>query len=43
MLGENGTGKSTFMKMLAGKDAEKKDEVPEMSVSYKPQMIAPTF
>jgi ATPase subunit of ABC transporter with duplicated ATPase domains len=27
MLGENGTGKTTFVKMLAGKDAEKKDEV----------------
>jgi ATPase subunit of ABC transporter with duplicated ATPase domains len=27
MLGENGTGKTTFIKMLAGKDAEKKAEV----------------
>jgi ABC-type multidrug transport system ATPase subunit len=26
-LGENGTGKTTFIKMLAGKDKEKKEEV----------------
>ncbi|KAM3143641.1 ATP-binding cassette sub- E member 1 [Paramecium bursaria] len=43
LLGENGTGKTTFIKMLAGKDPEMKDVVPELSVSYKPQMIAPTF
>jgi len=28
MLGENGTGKTTFIKMMAGLDAEKKDEIP---------------
>ena len=27
MLGENGTGKTTFIKMLAGKDKEKLAEV----------------
>lgn len=27
MLGENGTGKTTFIRMLAGQDQEKKDEV----------------
>lgn len=43
MLGENGTGKTTFIKMLAGKDPDVKDEIPELSVSYKPQMIAPKF
>jgi len=43
MLGENGTGKTTFVKILAGKDKEKLAEIPEINVSYKPQMIAPTF
>jgi ATP-binding cassette subfamily E protein 1 len=43
MLGENGTGKTTFIRMLAGQDQEKKGEVPELNVSYKPQKIAPKF
>uniref|UniRef100_A0A803LI75 ABC transporter domain-containing protein n=1 Tax=Chenopodium quinoa TaxID=63459 RepID=A0A803LI75_CHEQI len=48
MLGENGTGKTTFIKMLAGKlkpdTGEALDvEVPEFNVSYKPQKISPTF
>lgn len=44
MMGENGTGKTTFCKMLAG--AEKPDgkgEVPEMNISMKPQKITPKF
>ncbi|KAH0566081.1 Fe-S cluster-binding ribosome biosynthesis protein [Trichoglossum hirsutum] len=44
MMGENGTGKTTFCKMLAG--AEKPDgqkSVPPMSVSTKPQKITPKF
>ncbi|KAI9775976.1 MAG: Fe-S cluster-binding ribosome biosynthesis protein [Geoglossum umbratile] len=44
MMGENGTGKTTFCKMLAG--AEKPDgqkSVPPMSVSMKPQKITPKF
>ncbi|GAB7350953.1 hypothetical protein MBLNU459_g1458t1 [Dothideomycetes sp. NU459] len=44
MMGENGTGKTTFCKMLAG--AEKPDgtkRVPQMSVSMKPQKITPKF
>jgi len=36
MLGENGTGKTTFIRILAGQDAELKGEVPELAISYKP-------
>jgi len=46
MLGENGTGKTTFVKMLAGilkPDDESEGEVPELKVSYKPQKISPTY
>jgi ATP-binding cassette subfamily E protein 1 len=42
MLGENGTGKTTFITMLAGASSENSD-IPEMNVSYKPQKIKPTF
>ncbi|KAK9145466.1 hypothetical protein Sjap_005369 [Stephania japonica] len=46
MLGENGTGKATFIRMLAGllkpDVVEGSDgEVPEFNVSYKPQQISP--
>ncbi|GLI73343.1 Fe-S cluster-binding ribosome biosynthesis protein [Penicillium ochrochloron] len=44
MMGENGTGKTTFCKMLAG--AEKPDgnrSVPKMNISMKPQKITPKF
>ncbi|KAJ5698536.1 Translation initiation factor RLI1 [Penicillium macrosclerotiorum] len=44
MMGENGTGKTTFCKMLAG--AEKPDHgasVPKMNISMKPQKITPKF
>jgi len=43
MLGENGTGKTTFIRMLAGQDQDAKGEIPELNVSYKPQKIAPKF
>ncbi|XP_020589955.1 ABC transporter E family member 2-like isoform X2 [Phalaenopsis equestris] len=48
MLGENGTGKTTFIRMLAGflkpDSTEGSDiDIPEFSVSYKPQKISPKF
>ncbi|KAI6195552.1 Pixie [Aphelenchoides fujianensis] len=45
MLGENGTGKSTMIQMLAGKLApdDPSCEVPELNISYKPQKITPTY
>ncbi|KAL1567774.1 ABC transporter E member 2 [Salvia divinorum] len=48
MLGENGTGKTTFIRMLAGHlkpdSVEGSDvEIPEFNVSYKPQKISPKF
>jgi len=43
LLGENGTGKTTFIRMLAGKLApdDGSCEVPVLNVSYKPQKISP--
>jgi len=42
MLGENGTGKTTFIRLLAGKlAADSQEQVPMMNVSYKPQKISP--
>lgn len=50
MLGQNGTGKSTFLKLLAGRlradDADGTDGVHGVhgrTVSYKPQAIRPSF
>lgn len=48
MLGQNGTGKTTFIKMLAGllrPDGLKEgdDGLPELNVSYKPQAITAKF
>ncbi|QSL66314.1 hypothetical protein MERGE_000692 [Pneumocystis wakefieldiae] len=44
MLGENGTGKTTFIKLLAGiLKPDGKEEVLGLSVSLKPQKITPKF
>lgn len=45
MLGQNGTGKTTFIRLLAGllKPDNDDEEIPKLNVSYKPQKIAPKF
>lgn len=44
MLGQNGTGKTTFIRMLAGiSKPDAGGRMPELNVSYKPQKIAPSF
>jgi ATP-binding cassette subfamily E protein 1 len=44
MMGENGTGKTTFCKLLAGAIAPNDAKAaPKLNVSMKPQKIAPKF
>ena len=45
MLGQNGTGKTTMIKLLAGihKPDDESLELPRLNISYKPQTIAPKF
>jgi ATP-binding cassette, sub-family E, member 1 len=44
MMGENGTGKTTFCKMLAGALKPDNDQkIPAMNISMKPQKITPKF
>eukprot|EP01065_Artemidia_motanka_P039825 TRINITY_DN4910_c3_g1_i1.p2 TRINITY_DN4910_c3_g1~~TRINITY_DN4910_c3_g1_i1.p2 ORF type:complete len:661 (+),score=278.04 TRINITY_DN4910_c3_g1_i1:82-1983(+) len=45
LLGENGTGKTTLIRLIAGiiKPDEPDLEIPQFNISYKPQTIAPKF
>ena len=45
MLGQNGTGKTTMIKMLGGymKPDDENCEMPKLLISMKPQTIAPKF
>ncbi|RKO90588.1 putative ATP-binding cassette sub-family E member 1 [Blyttiomyces helicus] len=44
LSGQNGTGKTTFMRMLAGSlPADGNNQIPELNISYKPQKISPKF
>jgi ATP-binding cassette subfamily E protein 1 len=44
ILGANGIGKTTFVKILAGlEETDGKQKLGELTVSYKPQYIAPDY
>ncbi|KAG7448784.1 P-loop containing nucleoside triphosphate hydrolase protein [Guyanagaster necrorhizus] len=43
MLGENGTGKTTFIRLLAGDTPDVETDKQSLSVSLKPQTISPKF
>ena len=43
LLGENGTGKTTLIRLMAGRLApdEGSEDIPPLNISYKPQKISP--
>ena len=43
MLGENGTGKTTFVRLLAGDTPDDETDKQTLAVSLKPQTISPKF
>ncbi|KNC87092.1 ABC transporter E family member 2 [Sphaeroforma arctica JP610] len=45
LLGENGMGKTTFIRLMAGllKPDDEEISVPKLNISYKPQKISPKF
>ncbi|KAI0298718.1 P-loop containing nucleoside triphosphate hydrolase protein, partial [Multifurca ochricompacta] len=43
MLGENGTGKTTFVRLLAGEEPDNPTDKQSIAVSLKPQTISPRF
>ena len=44
LLGENGTGKTTLIRMLAGNlEPDAGVDIPKLNISYKPQKISPKF
>jgi ATP-binding cassette subfamily E protein 1 len=43
MLGENGTGKTTFVRLLAGDTPDQETDKQTLAVSLKPQTISPKF
>ncbi|KAJ3478037.1 hypothetical protein NLI96_g10043 [Meripilus lineatus] len=43
MLGENGTGKTTFVRLLAGDTPDNEVDRQSLAVSLKPQTISPKF
>ena len=43
MLGENGTGKTTFVRLFAGEEPDIPADKLNMALSLKPQTISPKF